>query len=92
MPAVLVLFSIVVFGLLFGVLGGVLAVPLAVALAVLIKKLWMREVLGDAPWSRRKGRRVALGTAEFRHVVIDVCLARHRRGLNFFLFSFFYFS
>ena len=47
MPAVLVLFSIVVFGFLFGVWGVVLAVPLAVALAVLIKKLWMRDVLGE---------------------------------------------
>jgi predicted PurR-regulated permease PerM len=47
MPPVLVLFSIVVFGFLFGMLGVVLGVPLAVALAVLIKKLWMREVLGE---------------------------------------------
>ena len=60
MPAVLVLFSIVVFGLLFGVLGVVLAVPLAVALAVLIKKLWMREVLGErtvVPGESRSARR-----------------------------------
>lgn len=60
MPAVLVLFSIVVFGLLFGVLGVVLAVPLAVALAVLIKKLWMREVLGEStvvPGESRSARR-----------------------------------
>jgi len=60
MPAVLVLFSIAVFGLLFGVLGVVLAVPLAVALAVLIKKLWMREVLGErtvVPGESRSARR-----------------------------------
>ena len=47
MPAVLVLFSIVVFGFLFGAWGVVLAVPLTVALSVLVKKLWMREVLGE---------------------------------------------
>ena len=46
-PPVLVLFSIVVFGFLFGMLGVILGVPLAVALAVLIKKLWMREILGE---------------------------------------------
>jgi predicted PurR-regulated permease PerM len=47
MPAALVLFSIVVFGFLFGAWGVVLAVPLTVALSVLVKKLWMREVLGE---------------------------------------------
>jgi predicted PurR-regulated permease PerM len=47
MPAVIVLFSIVVFGLLFGLLGIFLAVPLAVAITVLIKKLWVRQTLGE---------------------------------------------
>ena len=47
MPPVLVLFAIVVFGLLFGLLGVLLAVPLAVALLVLVKKLWVRQTLGE---------------------------------------------
>ena len=47
MPPVLVLFAIVVFGFVFGFLGVLLAVPLAVALLVLVKKLWVRQTLGE---------------------------------------------
>jgi predicted PurR-regulated permease PerM len=47
LPPAVALFAIVVFGLLFGVLGVLLAVPLAVALMVLVKKLWVREALGE---------------------------------------------
>jgi predicted PurR-regulated permease PerM len=47
MPPVLALFAIVVFGLLFGLPGIFLAVPLAVALLVLVKKLWVRQTLGE---------------------------------------------
>jgi predicted PurR-regulated permease PerM len=46
-PAVVILFSIVVFGLLFGLLGIFLAVPLAVCITVLVKKLWVRQTLGE---------------------------------------------
>jgi predicted PurR-regulated permease PerM len=47
MPPALALFAIVIFGLLFGLLGVFLAAPLAVALLVLVKKLWVRETLGE---------------------------------------------
>ena len=47
MPPVLVLFAIVAFGLTFGPLGVILAVPLAAAIIVLVKKLWIREALGE---------------------------------------------
>jgi predicted PurR-regulated permease PerM len=47
MPPALALFAIVISGLLFGLLGVFLAVPLAVALLVLVKKLWVRETLGE---------------------------------------------
>ena len=46
LPAV-VLFAIVVFGLVFGLPGVFLAVPLIVTLMVLVKKLWVRQVLGE---------------------------------------------
>ena len=47
MPPVVVLFAIGVFGFLFGLLGIFLAVPLAVAITVLVKKLWVRQTLGE---------------------------------------------
>jgi len=47
LPPALALFAIVVFGVLFGFLGVLLAVPLTVALMVLIKKVWVRETLGE---------------------------------------------
>lgn len=47
MPPALVLFAILVFGVAFGWLGVFLAVPLAVAITVLVKKLWIRQTLGE---------------------------------------------
>jgi predicted PurR-regulated permease PerM len=47
MPPALALFAIVIFGLLFKLLGIFLAAPLAVAALVLVKKLWVRETLGE---------------------------------------------
>jgi predicted PurR-regulated permease PerM len=46
-PPALLLFSVVAFGLLFGVLGTVLAGPLTVVTLVLVKKLYVRETLGE---------------------------------------------
>jgi predicted PurR-regulated permease PerM len=59
LPPALGLFAIVVFGLLFGFLGIFLAVPLTVALMVLVKKLWIRETLGEEttlPGERNAGQ------------------------------------
>lgn len=47
MPSALVLFAIVAFGVVFGWLGVLLAVPLAVAVSVLVKKLGIRQTLGE---------------------------------------------
>jgi predicted PurR-regulated permease PerM len=48
LPPAVVLFAIVVFGLVFGLPGVFLAVPLTVTLMVLVKKLWVRQMLGEA--------------------------------------------
>jgi predicted PurR-regulated permease PerM len=48
MPPALALFAIVVFGIIFGLPGILLAAPLTVALLVLVKKLWVRQTLGEA--------------------------------------------
>ena len=48
LPPALALFGIVVFGLLFGFIGVFLAVPLAVSAMVLVKKLWIRDTLGES--------------------------------------------
>lgn len=47
LPPAVALFAIVVFGLLFGFLGVFLAIPLAVTITVFLKKLWIRETLGE---------------------------------------------
>lgn len=47
LPPVLPLFAVVVFALLFGVMGVLLATPLAVIAFVAIKKLWVRDALGE---------------------------------------------
>jgi predicted PurR-regulated permease PerM len=47
LPPVLMLFSILAFGVLFGVLGVILATPLAVLTYVLIKQLYLRDVLKE---------------------------------------------
>lgn len=48
LPPALPLFAVVVFGLLFGLPGVLLATPLAVVAFVGIKKLWVRDTLGEA--------------------------------------------
>jgi predicted PurR-regulated permease PerM len=47
LPPALPLFAVVVFGLLFGLPGVLLATPLAVVAFVAIKKLWVRDMLGE---------------------------------------------
>jgi len=47
LPPALPLFAVVVFGLLFGLAGVLLATPLAVLAFVGIKKLWVRDTLGE---------------------------------------------
>jgi predicted PurR-regulated permease PerM len=47
LPPALPLFAVVVFGLLFGLPGVLLATPLAVVAFVVIKKLWVRDMLGE---------------------------------------------
>jgi predicted PurR-regulated permease PerM len=47
LPPAVVLFAIVVFGLVFGLPGVFMAVPLTVTLMVLVKKIWVRQMLGE---------------------------------------------
>jgi predicted PurR-regulated permease PerM len=47
LPPVVTIFAIIAFGALFGALGLLLATPLAVVCLVLVKKLWVRETLGE---------------------------------------------
>jgi predicted PurR-regulated permease PerM len=47
LPPVVMLFAILVAGVLFGALGVVLAVPLAVVVYVAVKRLYVRDALGD---------------------------------------------
>lgn len=47
LPPVIPLFAVVVFGLLFGLMGVLFATPLAVLAFVAIKKLWVRDTLGE---------------------------------------------
>jgi predicted PurR-regulated permease PerM len=46
-PPAVTLFAVVAFGLLFGSLGVLFATPLAVVVFVAVKKLWVRETLGE---------------------------------------------
>jgi predicted PurR-regulated permease PerM len=48
LPAVVLLFSLLAFGMLFGTLGIVLAAPLAVVTYVLVKRLYVVETLDTA--------------------------------------------
>jgi predicted PurR-regulated permease PerM len=48
LPPALALLSVLAFGVVFGPLGLVLAVPLTVVAYVLVKKLYVRETLGEA--------------------------------------------
>jgi predicted PurR-regulated permease PerM len=47
LPPALTLFAIIAFGLVFGPLGVLFAAPLAVVAFVAVKKLWVREALGE---------------------------------------------
>ena len=47
LPPALPLFAVLVFGLLFGIMGVLYATPLAVIAFVAIKKLWVRDALGE---------------------------------------------
>lgn len=57
LPPALPLFAVVVFGVLFGFMGIILATPLAVMTFVLVKKLWVRDALGET--TRLPGERAA---------------------------------
>ena len=48
LPGVILLFSLIAFGVLFGTLGVILAAPLAVVSYVLVKRLYVIEAL-DTP-------------------------------------------
>ena len=47
LPPAVTLFAVVAFGLLFGPLGILFATPLAVVVMVALKKLWVRDTLGE---------------------------------------------
>ena len=47
LPPALSLFAVVAFGVVLGALGLILAVPLTVVAYVLVKKLYVRETLGE---------------------------------------------
>ncbi|QIK79196.1 AI-2E family transporter [Sphingomonas piscis] len=46
LPGVVLLFSLIAFGILFGAIGVLFAAPLAVVTYVMVKKLYVRETLG----------------------------------------------
>jgi len=48
LPGVILLFSLIAFGLIFGTLGVILAAPLAVVTYVLVKRLYIVEALHTA--------------------------------------------
>ena len=48
LPGVVLLFSLITFGLIFGTLGVILAAPLAVVCYVLVKRLYVVEALHTA--------------------------------------------
>ena len=48
LPAVVLLFSLLGFGMLFGTLGIILAAPLTVVCYVMVKRLYVQEALGTA--------------------------------------------
>ena len=47
LPPAVTLFAVVAFGLLFGPLGILFATPLAVVATVAVKRLWVRDALGE---------------------------------------------
>jgi predicted PurR-regulated permease PerM len=48
LPGVVLIFSLIGFGMLFGVIGIIFAAPLAVVSYVMVKRLYVREALGTA--------------------------------------------
>lgn len=46
-PPALLLFAVIAFGVLFGILGFIIAGPLTVVAYVLVKKVWVRQTLGE---------------------------------------------
>ncbi|GGH31544.1 AI-2E family transporter [Alsobacter metallidurans] len=63
-PPALLLFAVIAFGALFGALGVLLAAPLAVVAFVAVKKLYVRETLGEAtPVPGEKGAEHGSGAA-----------------------------
>jgi predicted PurR-regulated permease PerM len=48
LPGVVLLFSLIAFGILFGVVGIIFAAPLAVVSYVMVKKLYVQQTLGTA--------------------------------------------
>ena len=63
LPPALTLFSIVAFGLVFGFVGVLLAAPLTVVAFVAVKKLWVRDALGEETEVPGEGRRTPEGDA-----------------------------
>jgi predicted PurR-regulated permease PerM len=47
LPPALTVFAVVAFGVIFGVWGVIIAAPLTVVVYVAVKKLWVREALGE---------------------------------------------
>ena len=59
LPGVVLLFSLITFGLIFGTLGVILAAPLAVISYVLVKRLYVVEALHTAtpiPGEKKNGK------------------------------------
>ncbi len=62
LPPATALFAIVVFGILFGPVGLLFAAPLSVVAFVLVKKLYVRETLGEeTPVPGEEGRQAGVG-------------------------------
>lgn len=59
-PPVISVFATVIFGLLFGPVGVILTGPFTVALMVLVERLYIEDVLGEAPASSPKPKAKSL--------------------------------
>jgi len=56
LPPVLLLFSMVAFGLIFGVAGVIVAAPLTVTLYLLVRELYVRDLLGQEALIEEAGK------------------------------------
>ena len=56
-PPAVGLFAVVAIGVLFGPLGLLLGYPLAIVVDVAVRRLYVRETLGEEVEDRRRGRR-----------------------------------